>query len=415
MSIEALRWAMRQKSRNSSTQCVLLVLANAADPEGVAFAWWKSRDHWWPYLVDKTRLSRGALFRILKELEEFGYFSRGEAKPNEGGRAQPVIQLHIDRDIAEPLPASESITATEEPERDGQNQVSQSIRETENESPPATETPAPVTPRRLVQSPSWNTEDVPLGNHITPQSPPLHRGSAGEEANGFAAFWSEYPDHQAMNRSSALRAFCDLTQTEQQQAIRTVGFYARDITKLKRRPVSPANWLRERRFSEYGAGRQTSAASGSQQLVAEGSEPWKAWINVAAVTFGGSQKVPHFWASNTHRGIWRPSLWPLGGEAWLVPLEKWIFIESGTAQHGRWCERINEMIGRAPIPVISTRVKAARSITAKLDTGSREMTGLLVPLEWPPPKGSSGAGPPKSIAHGTGLTEEEAEEFARTG
>ena len=85
MSIEALRWAMRQTSRNSATQCVLLVLANAADPEGLALSWWKGRDHWWPYLMEKTRLSRGALFRILRELEELGYFTRTETKPTEGG------------------------------------------------------------------------------------------------------------------------------------------------------------------------------------------------------------------------------------------------------------------------------------------------------------------------------------------
>ena len=392
MSIEALRWAMRQKSRNSATQCVLLVLANAADPEGLALAWWKGRDHWWPYLMDKTRLSRGALFRILNELEDLGYFTRTKTKPQEGGQPQPVIQLHIERDVMEPeRPVdSHSTAVTGEVARTPVSDGSYSTPETQNQSMPETDDLPPVTLERLPESPLATARDVPLKTLESPQSPPLAKPRGSEEPNGFAVFWSEYPDHQAMNRKRAMEAFNKLAEIDQQLAIKTVSFYARDIAKLKRRPVSPSNWLSERRFSEYGSGRQSSASGGGIQIVAEGSEPWKAWCNVAAVTYGGIPKIPYHWGAQGQRGAWRPTLWPLGGEAWLVPLDRWIFVESGTAQHGRWCERIQEMLDRAPIPIRLSSVKASRAIQAN-DQGrdaGRDPQGLFVPLEWPPPKGT---------------------------
>jgi hypothetical protein len=433
MSHEASNWVLRQRSRSSSTQCLLLVIANAADPEGVAFGWWKSRDHWWPYLVERTRLSRGTLFKLLNELEDLGYFTREEAKPAEGGKAQPVIRLHIDRDVMEPEQVAEwdsqSPRETEEDGRTPPETPSQSPRETETppiESPretgqSETETQNAVTslPGRLAESPRETARDVPLLNPITPQSPPLAKPMGLDEANGFGAFWNDYPDHQAMNRDSALKAFADLTGAEQQQAVKTVSFYARDITKLKRRPVSPANWLKGKRFNEYGSGRQTAGTSGALQLVKEGTEPWQAWCNVAAVGYGGGAKIPYHWGSQEHRGAWRPSQWPQGGEAWLTPLKDWIFVESGTAQHGRWCERIQEMISRSPVAVSLSNVRPARTALAggipvdERPIGSRDPRGLLVPLEWPPPKGSSGAGPPKEQK--PLASESELDQFAKTG
>jgi hypothetical protein len=191
-----------------------------------------------------------------------------------------------------------------------------------------------------------------------------------------------------MNRKRAMEAFAELPLIDQQLAIKAVGFYARDIAKLKRRPVSPANWLSERRFTEYGSGRHTSASSSGSQMVPEGTEPWQAWCNVAAVTFGGAPKIPYHWGSRDKPGAWRPTLWPIGGEAWLVPLDQWWFVESGTAQHRRWCERIKEMADRLPIPVRLSSVKPSR--TARLSSGAEQNPqGLFVPLEWPPPKGAA--------------------------
>lgn len=414
MSHEASNWVLRQRSRSCATQCLLLVIANAADPEGVAFGWWKSRDHWWPYLCERTRLSRGTLFKLLNELEDLGYFTRSEIKPDEGGRAQPVIQLHLNRTVIEPErpgEGDESPTETEQAARGDPVKPSQSPRETEFESPTATENAVASLPERPAESPRETASNVPLGNPIPPKSPPLPRRSALDEADGFAAFFGDYPDHQAMNRSSALRSFQELSSAEQQQAIKTVGFYARDIRKLKRRPVSPANWLKERRFTEYSSGLQSSAQGGPLRLAPEHSEGWKAWTNVAGLVFGGGRPhVPVSWASQGARGLWRPSEWPLGGEIWAKPLDVWIFVVAGTAQHGRWCERIHEMFNRLPVPARLSTLKPAKVISGSVATENRDVQGLLVPTEWPPPKGTGHKPKTERLS-----SEAELDEFAKTG
>ncbi|MGJ5000557.1 hypothetical protein ACQR10_04485 [Bradyrhizobium sp. HKCCYLRH2060] len=75
-------------------QLILLVLANCADPEGVAFAQWRGREHWWTYLVDKTRLSKSSLFRHLNTMIELGLCERQMMVLADGAR-RPIIRLNL--------------------------------------------------------------------------------------------------------------------------------------------------------------------------------------------------------------------------------------------------------------------------------------------------------------------------------
>lgn len=94
MSWEAVTWATKQRMKSSHEQLVLLVLANAADPDGVAFARWPGREHWWKYLVDLTRLSKSTLFRDINTLIEVGLCSRSMLVMSDGTR-RPTIQLDL--------------------------------------------------------------------------------------------------------------------------------------------------------------------------------------------------------------------------------------------------------------------------------------------------------------------------------
>lgn len=94
MSWEAVTWATKQRMKSSHEQLVLLVLANAADPDGVAFARWPGREHWWKYLVDLTRLSKSTLFRDINTLIEVGLCSRSMLVISDGTR-RPTIQLDL--------------------------------------------------------------------------------------------------------------------------------------------------------------------------------------------------------------------------------------------------------------------------------------------------------------------------------
>lgn len=95
MSWEAVTWATKQRMKSSHEQLVLLVLANAADPDGVAFARWPGRDHWWKYLVDLTRLSKSTLFRDINTLIEVGLCTRSMIVRSDGTR-RPTIQLDLE-------------------------------------------------------------------------------------------------------------------------------------------------------------------------------------------------------------------------------------------------------------------------------------------------------------------------------
>lgn len=103
MSWEAVTWANKQRLKKSYEQIVLLVLANAADPNGEAFVKWPGRDHWWSYLSDLTRLPKSSLFRHLNTLMALGLGERSMLVLADGSR-RPTFTLNMNAsfDINDP-------------------------------------------------------------------------------------------------------------------------------------------------------------------------------------------------------------------------------------------------------------------------------------------------------------------------
>jgi hypothetical protein len=95
LSIEATNWALKQRLRLPGEQFLLMLIANAADPTGVAFAWWKGRDHWWTYLVERSRMSKASVFKHLKTLEEEYKLGERVAQPTQDGSYRPVMHLDM--------------------------------------------------------------------------------------------------------------------------------------------------------------------------------------------------------------------------------------------------------------------------------------------------------------------------------
>src|SRR5258708_5411031 len=94
MSWEAVTWASKQRMKLPHEQLILLVLANCADPSGVAFAEWPGREHWWKYLVDRTRLSKSSLFRHINTIIELGLCTRSTLVLADGTR-RPTLRLDL--------------------------------------------------------------------------------------------------------------------------------------------------------------------------------------------------------------------------------------------------------------------------------------------------------------------------------
>ena len=94
MSWEAVTWASKQAMKLPQEQLVLLVVANCADPDGVAFSEWRGSEHWWKYLCRRTRLSKSSLFRHINTLVALGLATRGTLVLADGTR-RPTIRLDL--------------------------------------------------------------------------------------------------------------------------------------------------------------------------------------------------------------------------------------------------------------------------------------------------------------------------------
>lgn len=124
MSWEAVTWASKQRMKLPHEQLILLVLANCADPEGVAFAQWRGREHWWTYLVEKTRLSKSSLFRHMNRLVDLGLCDRTMIVLQDGAR-RPIVRLNLatsfDIDVHESQSHGETGAANDDDDAENTN------------------------------------------------------------------------------------------------------------------------------------------------------------------------------------------------------------------------------------------------------------------------------------------------------
>lgn len=199
MSWEAVAWANRQRMRLPQEQLVLLVLANCADPEGVAFSQWRGRDHWWTYLVKHTRLSRSSVFRHLNTIEELGLGMRSMLVLADGTK-RPTMTLDLTKVVDQTAfdhqdeTESESHGETAGPEMQSQGET-QSHGETEKSSPQShgeTGAVPPVGPH--IESKSDST--------ISPLPPSGGAPAVDELFDQFVEVWRDPIPKMALARSA---------------------------------------------------------------------------------------------------------------------------------------------------------------------------------------------------------------------
>lgn len=137
MSWEAVTWASKQRMKLPHEQLILLVLANCADPEGVAFAQWRGREHWWTYLVEKTRLSKSSLFRHINTLIDLGLCERTMIVLQDGAR-RPIVRLNLAAafDIDDDESQSHGETGADDGLLDGENISDDSGLDDDFDAPP---------------------------------------------------------------------------------------------------------------------------------------------------------------------------------------------------------------------------------------------------------------------------------------
>lgn len=121
MSIQAVAWAIDQKTGSSAGKVVLICLANYADEDGKC---WPSQ----ATIAAETELSERSVREWLQKLEEAGFVSREPRRRDDGYRASDLIRLafkiqpaksagkvNSHRQIAPFLPAPVAAPTTFEP------------------------------------------------------------------------------------------------------------------------------------------------------------------------------------------------------------------------------------------------------------------------------------------------------------
>lgn len=428
MSWETTQWANRQRMKDAQTQIVLLVLANCADPDGLAFGWRKGNKHWDKYLVDHCRLSRATIYRKIKELKDLALIDP-QVIVHDDGRKQYVVQLDFnltahwvegegDADGSYEigrLTGSDDVSAGPEAESAALDDAalgadSESHSETEklargvfrHASESHSETPKTPTPQDESHPETKRVslvrlQETPLSDSHKKDKPQTPFAPEGRAPIGFQFFKSNYPQADLISLrvwDRAANEYSRLSPADQDKVKEAVGRYSERIRKFNRKPINPDRWIREREFERYSATAVIGLAT-AHLFVAEGTEAWEAWCNFLAVVYGEQTRVPKTYQGRGprgERGLNVPSEWPLGGTGWLVHQAQWLFVERYTPNFNRYNERSMEILGRPIMAVRATAffVKPEHKRIGRGPNGTlsaSDCMGALVPLEWPPPKG----------------------------
>lgn len=367
-----MNWAMSARTDGVSAQCVLLVVADTANENGISV-------HADPdYLAERTRQSRATVFRRLRELEAENALVRFKRFDEHGA---PIYEIRLN------LAATVDYTSAKATADDPQDIGAESQIETPLESQP--ETPK-VSPVRQAESQWCDSHKNPSKNPREESPPyPPPGGFAGEieqrkiGAERLRQIEPLWPDpitdaHQAVNVLEAL------SDVEWNDCLTGAKGYAKFIRERrsngqKRSVKDFHNWARNRQWAGYlTVGKQAEVAAKRVDIV-EKSEEWNAWTIYYKIC--GRRHIPIFMVRMTanfgqaKRIANVPSQWPPVGRGLELDERKWITVESGTPQIAAWLRRLREL-ENAPIS-LDKRLDESRGIWVSF---------LRVPTEWPPGK-----------------------------
>ena len=256
MSWEAVTWASKQRMKLPQEQLVLLVLANCADPSGVAFAEWPGREHWWKYLVARTRLSKSSLFRHLNTLVELKLCTRSMMVLADGTR-RPTLRLDLSSafDIEE-IERNEADHSHEQDQSHGETGAGDAPEHVENDSDFSDSGETIGTPAIRSHGetgPTGGTSPFPIvGMHIdssidcSKESPPTPQVGGSHPDDGWEEFRSAWA--RPIERPSVARSAWQHVPTAKRGEVITAarGYFVWISRQAKPPPtVSAQTFIRE--------------------------------------------------------------------------------------------------------------------------------------------------------------------------
>lgn len=366
-----MNWAMEQATGCPWTQCLLYVVADAANPDGIC---WPSAD----WMAEKSQQSRATVYRRLGELRDMGLlalfprFIDDEGKVHyEGasGRRQTSPEIRLIFSIKVDLPRKRVRRNPDENDDDGEGGVSLSAT---GESP-LSDSPPVAAERQPPSHCSDSEKNRNLNQEDSPQ-PPKGGGQAINEEleDDITEFGRNYP--APITNMPRLRTVLAAIPRPQRRRIVTTaakGYasYIRECDQKKKpRAVKDADrWVASGMWEGYVAAGERSEAAARKTHVEVDSQAGKAWAVL--------HRIAHVHPFET-AGFY---LLPDAPSARLLalasppPEQDWAFITPDQInQCGAWDEFVRECLhGKSRPPLITER-----------NPGGRR--GFYAPWAWPP-------------------------------
>lgn len=356
-----MNWAMEQATGCPWTQCLLYVVADCANPEGIC---WPSAD----WMADKSQQSRATVYRRLAEMRDMGLlaiFPRFidddgkvfyEARP---GRRQSSPEIRLIFSAKVDLPRKRTRRNTDENEDDEGDGVS--LQATGGVSQGSD---TPVAPER--QGPSHcsdsnknlnlNQEDSPL----TPQTGGVSQQSGNvpdsetQSTPGWAheaswqrleTVWADPVLHQGICRG----IWETFTDVERERFIKVIrGYLAWRLKQPKLPNRCNIQKLMRERDAWPGYEKLAGPDPALRTFVAEHSPEHRALMAIAQVGRWSSPLI-HFDPEQGGRGLWRQR--PLKPDELAMelfgdkPIEQWTTLERGTKPFYAWSDRLFDWTG----------------------------------------------------------------------
>jgi hypothetical protein len=403
MSIRAMNWAMEQRTGTPSAQCVLYVVADCADENGLrAFP---SLD----YIAKRSQQSRATVQRRLRDLEGLGAMTRIKRFDENGRRTSDEIRLHLDRVIIVETEDRDAPDEVDEPTASTPEVVAEENADTIEGSQIDTPGYHPCDGGGLQScnpmNPPKNPDSFPPKGGF-PTEPPQKQGARQEDVRKVEAsfapnaeiekavdeFKAGYPDG-VVDLGRLREELAKLPAADQRAAVTALPTYAARCKRRKEKSVKAHLFVAKRMFDGLGS------TDAGYVFVPEHTDDFIRWRCV--YRWNGERDLPGFKRS-AHAGVkggWFRVMSPFVGE--LPPPEQQRFIPKlDYRRMARWNAWLTEMTGSA------MRNWQRHTIDGVMTEG------LWLPADWPPRKdgtfGPDATGPPDTL-----MTAEDNEEFTQ--
>lgn len=371
-----MHWAMKQATGDPRAQCLLYVVADTADENGIA---WPSAD----WMAQKSQQSRATVYRRLAQMQELGILVMFPRWIDENGkiwnaaasgrrRTSPEIRLQLGVVIAAKAPVDDE------------------------ESTPETDAPLSPAETGVVAGSDTLTATVRRGSshcgddnhHSTQEKIPPNPPSGGHQIDEgteqrFQQFKSGYPDG-IVDLDAARREFCALEPADQVACVAAEAVYADRCRRRREKSMKAHLFVRKRAWI---------GLLGTVDPKATGPTEWPPSSPAARalVTLGRVARYRPFRLSSgniSFNGEVTPRLLAMAN---APPESEWGIHQRGSKHFAAWRDLINTVFAGCALPAL---------------------TQIEAPWPWPPRKDGeiTSTDPPDELA-----TASELDEFAQNG